>query len=97
MNGESCMETYTLPYVKQIASGHSLCDSGNSNQGSVTTLRGGMEVQEGGDICVLTADSHFCMAETNTTLKSNYPAIKNNYFLTPIQYTNAYIWNLERW
>ena len=24
MNGESCMETYTLPYVKQIASGNLL-------------------------------------------------------------------------
>ena len=40
---------------------------------------GGMEVQEGGDIRVLMADSHFRMAETNTTLKSNYPAIKINF------------------
>ena len=31
------METYTLPQVKQIASGSLLHDSGNSNQGSVTT------------------------------------------------------------
>ena len=37
MNGESCMEAYTLPYVKQIASGNLLYDSGNSNWGSVTT------------------------------------------------------------
>ena len=36
-NGESSMETYTLPYVKQIAKGKPLCDSGNSNRGSVTT------------------------------------------------------------
>ena len=28
----------------------------------------GREVQEGGDICILMADSHFCMAEINTTL-----------------------------
>ena len=28
----------------------------------------GGEIQEGRDICVLTADSHCCMAETNTTL-----------------------------
>ena len=42
MYGESNMETYTLPYVKQIASGNMLCDSGNSNQGSATTYRGGM-------------------------------------------------------
>ena len=29
---------YTPPYVKQIATGDLLYDSGNSNQGSVTTL-----------------------------------------------------------
>ena len=29
---------------------------------------GGKEVQEGGDICILTADSHCRMAETTTTL-----------------------------
>ena len=28
----------------------------------------GREVQEGGDICILMADSHFCMAEINTML-----------------------------
>ena len=32
MNGESSMETYTLPCVKQIASGNLLCDSGSSNR-----------------------------------------------------------------
>ena len=42
------METYTLPYVKQIADGNLLCDSGNSNQGSVTTWRGGMGREVGG-------------------------------------------------
>ena len=31
MNGESSMEAYTLPYVKQIANGHLLYDPGNSN------------------------------------------------------------------
>ena len=40
-NGETSMETYTLPYVKQIASGNLMYDSGNSNWGSVTTQRGG--------------------------------------------------------
>ena len=35
------------------------------------------QAQEGGDICVLIADSCCCTAETNTTLKSNYPLIKN--------------------
>ena len=28
----------------------------------------GREAQEGGGICILTADSHCCIAETNTTL-----------------------------
>ena len=37
MNGESNMETYTLPYVKQMASGNLLCDTGSSTQCSVTT------------------------------------------------------------
>ena len=36
-NGESSMETYTLTYVKEIASGNLLYDSRNSNWGSVTT------------------------------------------------------------
>ena len=30
-NGKSSMETYTPPYVKQIASGNLLYDSGSSN------------------------------------------------------------------
>jgi len=37
MNGESRMEAYTLPSVKQIANGNLLYDSGNSNWGSLTT------------------------------------------------------------
>ena len=41
-NGERNMETYTLPYAKQIGSGNLLYDSGNSNWGSVTTQRGEM-------------------------------------------------------
>ena len=37
MSGESSMEAYTLPYVKQIAKGSFLYDSENSNCDSVTT------------------------------------------------------------
>jgi len=37
MNGESSMEAYTLPYIKQIAHGHLLYASGNPNWGSITT------------------------------------------------------------
>lgn len=41
-----------------------LCD----NQEGWDGAGGGREVQEGGDACTLTADSHCCRAETNTTL-----------------------------
>ena len=37
----------------------------------------GREAQEGGDICTIMADLCYCMAETNITLKSNFPPIKN--------------------
>ena len=39
---------------------------------------GGREVQEGRDVCISMADSCGCMAETNTTLYSNYPQSKTN-------------------
>ena len=41
-----------------------LCD----NLEGCDRIRGGMEVQGGGDICILTAGSPCFMAETNTTL-----------------------------
>ena len=41
---------------------------------------GGREVQEGGDICIPTADSCWCVADIYTILQSNYPLIKNNFF-----------------
>ena len=37
MNGESSMEIYILPYVKQAGIGDSFYDSGSSNWCSVTT------------------------------------------------------------
>ena len=33
-------------------------------------VEGGMEVQEGGDLTILMADSCCCMAKTNTTFKA---------------------------
>ena len=41
-NGRSSRGTGTLPYVKQIASGNLLYESGSSNWGSVTNLEMGM-------------------------------------------------------
>ena len=35
-------------------------------------------VQEGGDLCMPSADSHWCAAETNTTLQSNSPPVKTH-------------------
>ena len=35
-------------------------------------------IQEGGDTCILTADSHHCTAETNT-LQRNYTPIKSKF------------------
>ena len=58
------METYTLPSIKQIASGNLLCDTESSVQSSVTTWNEGWneigdwnEFQEGEDICIPVADS----------------------------------------
>ena len=47
-NGESSLEAYTPPYVTQTANGNLLYGSGNSNQGSVTTQRGGEGWEVGG-------------------------------------------------
>ena len=58
---------YTLPCVKQTASGKLLHNTGSSAQCSAMTYRGGMgvgerEVQEGRDICICIADSFCCTA-----------------------------------
>lgn len=37
------------------------------------------ESQEGGDKYMCVAESHYCLAETNITLWSNYPLIKNKF------------------
>ena len=39
---------------------------------------GGGMVQDGGDLCMPSADSHWCAAETNTTLQSNSPPVKTH-------------------
>ena len=36
---------------------------------------GGRETQERGDLCIYTADSCFCIAETDTVLYNNYNPI----------------------
>ena len=85
-NWESSIGKYTFPCVKQIASGKLLYHTGSSAWCSVTIERGGIgwreggrEVWEEGDLCIFMADSYCCMEETNTTVQSNYPPIKNKW------------------
>ena len=57
------METYTLPYVKKITSGSLMYDAGNPKPVLCDNLEewegegDGKGVQEGGDMCVPSADS----------------------------------------
>ena len=64
MNWEIRIDIYTLPCVKEIASGNLLYSTGSSALWRPRWVGwgGGREVQEGGDICI------HCTAETNTTL-----------------------------
>ena len=58
----SSTDMYTLSYIKQIASGKLLYNTGSSAWCSVMTLRwrvGGKEAQEAGDICILIVDLGF--------------------------------------
>ena len=70
---ENSIDMYTLLCVKQIMSRSLLCRTGNTALCSVATWRGGTlgarrEVLEGGDLCILVADSHYCTVETGTAL-----------------------------
>ena len=38
---------------------------------------GGRDIHKGRGTCIPMADSYWCMVETNTTLKRDYPSIKN--------------------
>ena len=68
------METYTLLYGKQTASGNLLYDARHLNLVLCDNLEGwdeaggGRELQEGGDVCTPVADSCCCIAETNAIL-----------------------------
>ena len=67
---ERVMWKLTLPYVKQIANGNVLYDSGNSNRMTLRDVMG-REVGMGfrmGNTCTPMADSCHCMAKTTTIL-----------------------------
>ena len=59
---------YTLSRAKYMASGKLLYKTGSPAWHSVMTQRGRVRggEEEGGDICIIIADSSCCMAETNT-------------------------------
>ena len=71
---ESITETYTLPYVKYIASLNLLYDAGSSNPvlcdnlGKCDWVEGKREVEKGGHLYLPMADSYWCMAETGRIL-----------------------------
>ena len=69
---------YILPYVKYIAHGNLLYNTGSPKPVLCHNLGGGRgwEVLEGGDICIPMADSCLYVAEAITILHSNYPPIK---------------------
>ena len=71
-NGESRINIYTLPCVKQIVSKKMLQNTGSPAWNSVMTQRDSMgnrrEAREGSDTYLIMADYCCCMAETNTTL-----------------------------
>ena len=64
---ENSIKTYTLPYVKQIASGSLMCNSGHPRSVLCDNLEGwgGEEgFQEGGDMCIPMANLYCDMAKT---------------------------------
>ena len=71
-NWEIRTDRYTLPCVKQTASGPLPWSSaGTSAQGPLWPRQqngGGRAVPKGGDVCLHVADSIRCIAEVNTTL-----------------------------
>ena len=76
---ENSTDIYTT--TCKTARGKLLYNTGISAPCSARTLEGldggvGGKAQKGGDICILMGDSHWCTAETNTTLLSNYTPIK---------------------
>ena len=70
MNWESSIDLYTLPCIKQLVGS---CYTAQGAQLSTLWWPGGVgcgdarEAQEGGDICILIADSRCSIAETNAT------------------------------
>ena len=73
MHSESRADTYTVPCVKQTASGRGLYSAGSSAQccEDLGVGWGGAEreTQEGEDICILKVGSHCWTVETSNIVK----------------------------
>ena len=67
INRESSIDIYIQPCAKQIASENLLYNT-ESQPGALMIQRDGIGGGEGGNICIIMADLHCCMAETITTL-----------------------------
>ena len=74
MSGESSINVSMVSGVGWRA-GEELCSTGSPVLSSVMTWRDGMgeerEALEGGDVCIITADLHSCMAEIKAALLKN--------------------------
>ena len=72
MDGESSINIYSLKGIRWIAGEKMLYSTGSPVWCSLITWRDGMgegtEAREGADVCIIMADLHCYMAETNTTL-----------------------------
>ena len=102
MNGKGIVEAYTLPYVKQIASGNLLYDSGNSNGGHCDSLEGwressgegdGKEVQEGGGHGKKKKKLYMGGGySANPCLKVSTKSVKETVFHHPLIYLQGCLW-----
>ena len=80
---ESSIEIYTLPYVKQRASGNLLYDSElklvlPDNLEWWSGVGGGREVQEGGDTCISKDDSFYILQKPTLNCKAIILQLKQN-------------------
>ena len=92
--GRLGLTIYALPCAKPTSSRRLLSSTGNSAWCSVKTWRGGegvgrerewggRETQDGGDVCMQTAGSLHCRAETTQHVNQLYSKIKEGKDLSP--------------
>ena len=102
---ENSIETYTLPYVKEIANGSLLYDAGIPKQVFCDHLEGwegqggGRGIKEGGNICIPTVISCWCMQKPSQyfkiiTLQLNF--LKGGFWLSlEHSFERAYVYGYQ--